>query len=101
MSINKNQLLRDNFDFENLSIYEGLKLEESHAIGFGNVLVKIWFESKLKACRMADLVQAFTCVSEAKKATEFLKDMNGVDACYIVRTKPKYQLIERVVCFPV
>lgn len=83
--------------FSEMSISEGLKLEEKSAFGTGNILVKIWFHNDY--FHLADFVQAFDSVSEAKKISEFVKTTPGVAACYIVRTKPKYELLERVVSF--
>ncbi len=86
-------------DLDDLPIGESLEMENKSAIGTGNFLVKVWFESSKSGCRTPDLVQAFTTFAEAKKSCQFLKEMNGVDACYIIRLKP-YNLMERVILFP-
>lgn len=86
-------------DFDDLPLGIALELENKMAIGSGNFLVKIWFESSKIGCRNPDLVQAFTTLKEAKDGCQFLKEINGVDACYIVRLKP-YDLVERVIRFP-
>jgi hypothetical protein len=80
-----------------LSIFEGLKLEQEKAFGSGDILVKIWFHNDF--FHLADFVQAFKSVKEAREACEFVKNCKGVFACYIVRVKPKYELLERVVSF--
>ncbi len=82
----------------NHSISEGLQIESRMAYGSGRYLVKIWFESKIKGLRLADFVQAFENVNEARKSAEYVKKMQGIAACYIVRKQP-YRLIERIVCF--
>ena len=86
-------------DFEDLPIGEAWELENKMAYGTGNFLVKVWFESSKIGCRIADLVQAFKNLNEARENSKFLKDMKGVDACYIIRLKP-YKLIEKVILFP-
>lgn len=83
--------------FSEMSIYDALKAEEVKAYGSGNILVKIWFHNDF--FHIADFVQAYDCLNEAKKDCEFVKYCKGVTACYIVRIKPKYELIDRVVCF--
>ena len=86
-----------NPDFSELSILDGLKLEQESAFGTGNILVKIWYHNDY--FHLADFVQAFETVKEAKKVCEFVKTCKDISACYIVRLKPKYQLLERVVSF--
>lgn len=80
-----------------VSILDGLKLEQEKAFGSGNILVKIWFHNDF--FHLADFVQAFETLKEAKEVCEFVKKCKGVAACYIVRLKPKYELLERVVSF--
>lgn len=84
---------------DDLSISEGLIIEENMAYGTGNILVKIWFENKSNEFRIADFVQAFQTITEAKKATHFLKEIKGIAACYLVKKSPKYQLIEKIIKF--
>ncbi|POS00931.1 hypothetical protein Q361_11735 [Flavobacterium croceum DSM 17960] len=85
--------------FDTLSIGEALELENSMAIGTGNFLVKVWFESTQTGVRTPDLIQSCTSFRQARSCSLFLKEMKGIDACYIVRLKP-YKLMERVIAFP-
>ncbi len=84
---------------DDLPLGIALELENKMAIGNGNFLVKVWFESLKVGIRTPDIVQAFKTRKEAFESSIFLKKMNGVDACYIVRLKP-YQLLDRVIRFP-
>jgi len=86
-------------NIDDLPIGIALELENKSAIGTGNFLVKVWFESSKIGCRTPDLIQAFINLKEARDGSNFLKEMNGVDACYIIRLKP-YKLMERVIRFP-
>ena len=86
-------------DFDDLPLGIALELENKMAFGSGNFLIKVWVESSKTGCRTPDLVQAFPNLKEAKEGCQFLKEMNGVDACYIIRLKP-YNLMERVIRFP-
>lgn len=86
-------------DIDDLPIGLALEMENKMAIGVGNFLIKVWFESSKIGCRTPDLVQAFESIKEAREGCYFLKEMKGVDACYIIRLKP-YNLMERIIRFP-
>lgn len=82
---------------DTMSIQEGLEQEERKAYGTGSILVKIWFHQEY--LHIADFVQRFQSINEAKAACQFLHEMKGIAACYIVSVSPRYKLIERVIKF--
>jgi hypothetical protein len=84
---------------DDLPIGIALEMENKLAIGIGNFLIKIWFESSKKGTRTPDIIQAFVKRKEAIESSAFLKEMKGIDACYLIQLRP-YKLLERIILFP-